>query len=100
MNFKKEVSKRSKEALIETLDKLIGIDEKEFLRDCIKVEQRLLLEKMDRISKKRKEIDKEIDSESNISTIMNLMKHNNEMIDENFKLRERYEKLSKELRNI
>lgn len=76
MDFKKEISKRSKEALIETLDKLIGIDEKEFLRDCIKVEQNLILEKMDRVCKKG-------------NSIMQLIK-----------LRERYEKLSEELRNM
>ncbi|WWU65587.1 hypothetical protein QJR26_04295 [Clostridium baratii] len=96
MNFKKEINKCSKEALIETLDKLIGIDEKEFLRDCIRVEQKLILEKMKKVSKKRKEID----SESNISTIMDLMKHNNKIENEYLNLRKRYEKLSEELRNM
>ncbi|WP_338631243.1 hypothetical protein [Clostridium baratii] len=96
MDFKKEISKCSKEALIETLDKLIGIDEKGFLRDCIRVEQKLILEKMKKVSKKRKEID----SESNINIIMNLMKHNNKIEDEYLNLRKRYEKLSEELRNI
>lgn len=92
MDFKKEINKCSKEALIETLDKLIGIDEKEFLRDCIRVEQKLLLEKMKKVSKKRKEID----SELNISIMMN----NNKIENEYVNLRKRYEKLSKELRNI